>query len=225
VELLKQTWWLLKKDLLLEWRSRAMLTMIFFFTVLALSVFGLALQASPDIQRMVLPAMIWVVLSFAGTLGMGRLYASEQEEDALDALRMAPIASEAIFLAKHISLLIFMLSCAIWSVPLSAVMFQVDIAKLFPYAIPLFFLGLWGFAILGTFMETLLLQARFREALLPLLFLPVALPVTIAGARATAELLGVGGIPHTMFWLRFLVFFDLFFLVVSLWLFEVQLEQ
>lgn len=221
----RQVWWLLRKELLLEWRSREQIVTIFFFTIVALSIFGLSLQVTPEVQQQILPGVLWVILAFAGTLGMGRMFAAEQEMNALDGLRMAPIAAEAVFLAKHLALLLFLFFCALWAVPVAALMFKVKLAALFPAAIPLFLLGLWGFSILGTLMSTLLLQSRFREALMPLLFLPIALPLLIAGARATAELLGTGGVPHTAFWLRGLLFFDLLFLVLSLWLFEPQLER
>lgn len=223
--LMRQVWWLFRKELQVEWRSRVQLSTMFFFVILALAVFGLALQVSPTVQREILPGVLWVTLAFGGTLGMSRLYTAEQEDDALDGLRTAPLLPIAIFLSKHLALLLFLCGCALWAVPLAAFTFQIDLIRLWPYAIPIFFLGLWGFAILGTLMATLLLKTRFREALLPLLFLPIALPLLIAGARATAEILGVGGIPHTGFWLRGLALFDLLFLIVSLWLFPSQLED
>ncbi len=221
----KQVWALLKKDLRLEWRSREMVTTMFFFTFLSLAVFGLSMQASPAVQRQVVAGLLWATLAFAGTLGMGRLYAAELEEGALNGLRMAPVAYEAIFLAKQMSLLLFLLSCALWSVPLAAFMFQADITMLWPNLIPVMLLGLWGFSIIGTLMATLLLHARFREALLPLLFLPLVLPILISGARATAELLGVAGLPQTAFWVRGFLLFDLLFFVLGLWLYAPQLEQ
>jgi len=223
--LLRQVWWLLRKEVLVEWRSRVQISTMFFFVILALAVFGLALQVSPTVQREILPGVLWVTLAFGATLGMRRHYTAEREDDALDGLRTAPIQREAIFLAKHLALLLFLCGCALWAVPLAAFTFQVDLARLWPYAVPIFLLGLWGFAILGTLMATLLLKTRFREALLPLLFLPVALPRRCASARATAEITGVGGIPHTSFWLRGLLLFDLLFFVVSMWLFASQIEE
>lgn len=225
MEFLRQTWWLLHRDLLLEWRGRERLTTMFFFVVVVLGVFGLALRVDSTVQRAILPGVLWATLALAGTLGMGQLYAAELEEDGIDGLRMAPLAREAIFVAKHLALFGFLLVSAVLVVPLAALMFQVDLGLLFPRVIPIFLAGLWGFSILGTLMATLLLQARFREALLPLLFLPVALPLVVVGARATAELLGQGAGVQTEFWLRGILLFDLLFLVVGLWLFGLQFER
>lgn len=225
MELWQQTWWLLRKEWILEWRSRVRVTTIFFFVILALGVFGLSLQVSPSIQRKIMPGVLWVILAFGSTLGMGRLFAHELQDGCLEGLRMTPIVREALFLAKHLSLLIFLLMCAIWAVPLAALMFQVELKLLLsPSVLAVLFLGLWGISIVGTMMATLLLRARFRDALLPLLFLPIALPLLIACARATAELLGVGGVMHTSFWLRGVLVFDLLFLVACLWLFAPQLD-
>ncbi len=225
MELFRQAWWLLHKEWTVEWRSRVQLTTIFFFVILSLGIFGLSLQAGPSVQRQVMPGVLWVILAFGGTLGMGRLYAADMVDGCLEGLRMAPISREAIFLAKQASLFLYLLMCAIWAVPLAALMFQVELALLWSPVLFILLLGLWGISILGTMMATLLLRTRFRDALMPLLFLPVALPLLIACARATAECIGVGGVQHTSLWLRGLLSFDLLFLVASLWLFAPQLEQ
>lgn len=210
---------------MLEWRSRNHLATMFFFVVVAMGVFGLALQVEPSLRRDILPGILWAILSLAGTLGMGQLYAAETEERALDGLRMAPISRLAIFLAKHISLFLYLLLCALWAVGLGGLMFAVEWSAFFSLWLALILvLGLWGFAILGTLMATLLLKARFREALLPLLFLPVALPLLIIGAKATSEILG-SGIPQTAFWWRVMAVFDGLFFLVALWIFAPQLES
>ena len=221
---LRQVRLLLQKEFRLEWRSRERIAMMFFFAFLSLAVFGLALQLPPSVQKQVLPGILWVTLAFAGTLGMGRMYASELEDDALDGIRMSPVSREALFLSKQLSLFVFLLSCAIWAVPVSALMFQVELKEMIPGTLPFFLLGMWGFSILGSLMATVLLHSRFREALLPLLFLPVALPLLIAGARATGELLGVGGVPQPYFWWRAMLFFDVGFFVLGLWLFPIQFD-
>jgi heme exporter protein B len=217
--------WLLYKEWLIEWRSRIQLTTIFFFVVIALGVFGLALQVEPDVQRKMMPGVLWVALAFGGTLGMGRLFSPDLSGGGLDGLRMTPISREVIFLAKQLSLLLFLLICGAWAVPLSAVMFQVDLRLLWSPIIPIVILGLWGISILGTLISAVLLHTRFREILLPLLFLPLALPLIIASARSTAELIGVAGIAYTAFWLRSLLIFDILLLAIGLWLFSPLLEQ
>ncbi|MEM1008499.1 MAG: heme exporter protein CcmB, partial [Myxococcota bacterium] len=169
--------------------------------------------------------LLWAILAFSGSLGMSRLYAAELEDQALHGLRMAPISYEALFLAKQAALFLTLLLCALLCFPLAAMMFQAELALLWPKLLPVLLLALWGFSILGTLLSTLLLQYSFRETLMPLLFLPLVFPLLIGGARATAALLGVGGIPQTFFWVRLLLSYDLIFFVAGLWLYRLQFEH
>ena len=73
--------------------------------------------------------------------------------------------------------------------PLVALMFQ---APLFDH--PLLMLGLLaagtlGFAAVGTLFAAMLVRARSRDVMLPVLLYPITVPVIIAGVRGTAALL------------------------------------
>jgi heme exporter protein B len=67
----------------------------------------------------------------------------------------------------------------------------------------------------------MLVRARSRDVLLPVLLYPMTVPVMIAGVRGTAALfqpqpdLGLA-----QFWLALLVFFDAVFVTLALWTFE-----
>lgn len=222
---MEEVWWLLQRELVLEWRSRMRIMTMFFFIVLVLAVFGFSLHLDVLQQRKVMPGVLWSVLALAGTIGLGQLYTAELEDGGLAGLRMAPIAHEALFLAKHLAFLLFLFGSSVITLALSMFMFQALSWSLFWQIVPLLFIGCWGFSIIGVVMATLLLQTRSGEALLPLLFLPLVLPLLIAGAKATAELVNVDGLVHTMFWARGMLLFDLLFFVVGLWLFPLQMEQ
>ena len=49
--------------------------------------------------------------------------------------------------------------------------------------------GTIGFAAVGTLFSAMLVRARSRDVLLPVLLYPITVPVIIAGVRATAALL------------------------------------
>ena len=56
---------------------------------------------------------------------------------------------------------------------------------------------------------------------LPVLLYPITVPVIIAGVRGTAALLQpVADLPMARAWLSMLVFFDVVFVTLSLWMFE-----
>ena len=49
--------------------------------------------------------------------------------------------------------------------------------------------GTLGFAAVGTLFAAMLVRARSRDVLLPVLLYPITIPVIIAGVRGTAALL------------------------------------
>ena len=49
--------------------------------------------------------------------------------------------------------------------------------------------GTIGFAAVGTLFAAMLVRARSRDVLLPILLYPITIPVIIAGVRGTAALL------------------------------------
>ena len=82
--------------------------------------------------------------------------------------------------------------------------------------------GTSGFAAVGTLFAAMLVRARSRDVLLPILLYPMTVPVIIAGVRGTAALLqaGRGSRRWRRRWLAMLVFFDVVFITLALWTFE-----
>src|SRR5437870_7692849 len=105
-------------------------------------------------------------------------------------------------------------------------MFQ---AALFEYAwlmIGLLAAGTVGFAAVGTLFAAMLVRARSRDVLLPVLLYPVVVPVIIAGVRGTAALLQPPlEIAIVRFWLLLLVSFDVVFVLLALWTFEAVMND
>ncbi len=72
----------------------------------------------------------------------------------------------------------------------------------------------------------MLVRARSRDVLLPILLYPITIPVIIAGVRGTAALFAAdGGLPVARAWLGMLVFFDVVFITLSLWTFEAVMTE
>jgi ABC-type transport system involved in cytochrome c biogenesis permease component len=67
----------------------------------------------------------------------------------------------------------------------------------------------------------MLVRARTRDVLLPVLLYPITVPVIIAGVRATATLLQPElDMDSVRFWLALLGCFDVVFVTLALWTFE-----
>jgi heme exporter protein B len=111
-------------------------------------------------------------------------------------------------------------------VPLIALMFQ---APLFnhPWLMAgLLGAGTVGFAAVGTLFAAMLVRARSRDVLLPILLYPITIPVIIAGVRGTAALLQADAdLPMARLWLSMLLFFDVVFITLALWTFEPAMTE
>jgi heme exporter protein B len=66
----------------------------------------------------------------------------------------------------------------------------------------------------------MLMNARMKEVLLPLVTFPILVPVVIAGVKVTALSIGAPLAEDAAGWLRFLLGFDMIFGVTTLLLFE-----
>ncbi len=90
-------------------------------------------------------------------------------------------------------------------VPLVGLLFNAPvIAQAIPLA-GLVILGTLGFASVGTLFAAMLVRARSRDVLLPIMLYPMTVPVMIAGVRGTAALFQPAPDPAVaQFWLALL---------------------
>ncbi len=210
-----------RKDLMVEVRSLEVLSTTLFFavTVVLIFAFGLVKEGAPldDVAA----AILWIAVAFSGTLALGRTFERERQADTLRALLLAPADRPAIYAGKLAGILLLLAAVEAVLVPLVGLFFQ---APVFAVAGPLAALlaaGTLGFAAVGTLFAAMLVRARSRDVLLPVLLYPMTVPVMIAGVRGTAALFQATpdhGVAQ--FWLALLVFFDVVFVTLALWTFE-----
>jgi heme exporter protein B len=210
-----------RKDLLIEARSREVLYTTLFFAVSCVLVFAFGFVREGKPLEDAAAGILWIAIAFSGTLALGRAFERERQSETLRALLVAPIDRPALYLGKLLGVLLLLFIVELIIVPLVALMFQ---APLFDF--PLLMLGLLvtgtvGFAAVGTLFAAMLVRARSRDVLLPVLLYPITIPVIIAGVRGTAALLeGDPNVAVARMWLSMLFFFDVVFVTLALWTFE-----
>lgn len=216
---------ILWKDILNEYRRREALTAMLLFGVLVILTFHYAFEPDSLQTESAGPGLLWVTFIFAGVLGLNRTFSSERENDALQALLLAPIDWGAIFLGKMLANLLFMLvaECAIFLC--FAVFFNISLGARLGWLALITLLGTLGFASVGTLLAAISMQTRMSDVMLPLLFLPVALPALIGSVESTAALFRDPPGMALGFWLKFLVAYDVIFITVPLLLFDYVLEE
>ena len=210
-----------RKDLLVEARTREILYTTIFFAVSCVLVFAFGFVKEGRPVQDAAAGILWIAIAFSGTLALGRAFERERHGETLRALLMAPIDRPALYLGKLFGILILLAAVEVLVVPLVALMFQ---ASLFSHAglmVGLLAAGTVGFAAVGTLFAAMLVRARSRDVMLPVLLYPITVPVIIAGVRGTAALLAPDAdLPMARAWLSMLVFFDVVFVTLALWTFE-----
>jgi heme exporter protein B len=219
---------LLRKDLLIELRTREMLLSMFLFAVLSLVVFHYAFDPKGGADLTPLAGgMLWVVFLFAALLGLNRSFAREQDEGCLDGLLLCPADRVVVFLAKAAANFIFLAVIQILVVPV-LVLFYVHggIASHSGSLALVVFLADVGFAVLGTLLATMAAGTRARDLLLPVAFLPLVVPLLIAATSATTDLISGGAdIGDLVSRLGFLAGYDAVFLVVAYGTYDYLLSE
>jgi len=223
--LLRQTYLLLSKDLLIELRRRDSLLTMFFFGTLLLFVFHFAFDLPPDKIAELAPALLWLAFLFTGTLGLAQLFQAERDNHCLDALLLSPLDRGALFLAKTGFNFVLMFVVELVVIPLFWVLFNLSAWNLLPQLFLVTLLGTVGFCVLGTITAAITLRARARELLLPLVLFPLMIPVILATIRCMESIMTTGGMTAAMPWLRLLTGFDVIFLTVGILIFDWVIES
>ena len=218
---LRTVWLVTRKDLLIEIRSREILYTTLFFAVSCVLVFAFGFVREGSAIGDAAAGILWIAIAFSGTLALGRAFERERQSETLRALMMAPVDRPALYVGKLLGVLLLLAVVEAVVVPMVALMFQAPL-----FAHPFVLLGLLatgtiGFAAVGTLFAAMLVRARSRDVLLPILLYPITIPVIIAGVRGTAALLQAEvDLPMARVWLSMLTFFDVVFVTLALWTFE-----
>ena len=218
---LKTALLVLRKDLAIELKSFELLSTTLFFAVGCVVVFAFALvkdgQTPPDAAA----AILWIAVLFAGTLALGRTFERERYGETIRALLLAPAPRPALYVGKLLGVLCLLGLTELLLVPLVALLFNAQL-----FARPLLLVGQLvsgtiGLASVGTLFAAMLMRARTRDVMLPILLYPVTIPVMIAGVRGTSALLASPVDEATaVMWLAITAFFDVVFVTLALWTFE-----
>jgi len=221
IDVLRAAWLIARKDLLVEVRSRELAYTTAFFAVACVLIFAFAFVNSAGAAIDGAPAgILWVAIAFSGTLALGRTFERERESETLRALLLAPVERPAVYLGKLFTMLMLMAGVEAIIVPLIGVLFRARVGNAPWMLLGLLAAGTLGFAAVGALFAAMLVRARSRDVLLPVLLYPIAVPVVIAGVQGTQAIFGpVPDLGTASMWLAMLVSFDAVFVTLALWTF------
>ncbi len=220
---LRPTIAVLWKDIVLEARTKDIVVAVLVFSLLVILVFNFVIEPAPHMVVLVAPGILWVAFVFGGVLGLTRSFALEKENGSLHGLMLAPVSRDTIFFGKMLAVFLLMLLVEAIVLPIFAVLFNLSLAA--PELVPVAVLATLGIATVGTVFSAMAVNTRAREVMLPMLFLPVALPIIIAAVEASGVVVRDGGLGDLARWLPFLAAFDAIFLVVCPIAFHLVVEE
>jgi heme exporter protein CcmB len=217
----RTVWLVLRKDLTVEVRSGEIAYTTLFFAVSCVLVFAFAFVQEGRAPEGGAAGILWIAVMFAGNLALGRTFERERQAETLRALLLAPADRPAIYVGKLLGIVALLTATEIVVIPLVALLFQVPLLARPFWLAAVVSAGTVGFAAVGTLFAAMLVRARTRDVLLPVLLYPITVPVIIAGVRATGALLEPElDAAIIRFWLALLLTFDVVFVTLALWTFE-----
>ncbi|HSH03328.1 MAG TPA: heme exporter protein CcmB [Anaerolineae bacterium] len=172
------------KDLTLERHTRQTLSLMFLYALTVTIMFNFALETKLDAARNVATGLLWATIVLSGTLGLNRAMSLDRENNSLDAILMAPIDRQAIYVAKVLSITLFTLTIEAILVFVFIVFFNKPFWR--PSVILILILGTIGYISVGVLVTALTYHTRGRDVLLPVLLLPLSLPLLLPASMAVA---------------------------------------
>jgi len=218
---LRTAWLIVRKDVAIEARSWEVVTTTLFFATATVLIFAFAFVKEGQAAEDAASGILWIAIAFSGTLALGRTFERERYSETLRALLLAPAPRPALYLGKLLGMVALLGFTEVLLVPMIAFMFQAALFSRPVLLVALLAGGTVGFTAVGTLFAAMLVRARSRDVLLPILLYPITIPVIIAGVRGTAALLAATPDEATAtMWIGILAAFDVVFVTLALWTFE-----
>ena len=217
---------MLRKDLLLELRTKESVPAMALFSVTVFVLFHFGLDRD-SLDGELASGVLWVTLLLATVIGVVRLFAAEREQGGIEALLLAPVDRTSLFVAKAAALFGFLVALELVAVPaFGLLLLGPDLLDTLPELIAILLLADVGMAAVGALVAGLAAESRARELVAPLLLLPLYVPLLIAAARATEPLFRGGQTAEDLGrWLGLLTLYDVVFVLLSVAVFDYLIED
>jgi heme exporter protein B len=200
----------LRKELLLQWRSRGQIMAVFVFGAASLLLFSFAIGPSAEALRTFSGGFLWLGLLLSSTLTLSESFHAEMENRALEGLLLLPSNPRALYYGKAIANWMQLSVLGIALVPVMVVLYDAGTTALLKLLV-IILLGSAGLSAPGTLYAAMTAQVKSKQTLLPLLLFPLIVPALLASVKATS--LAILGDPmnQSPSWIGLLGAFDLIY--------------
>lgn len=186
---LRQLRAVVRKDLLVELRTRDRLVTMGAFAVLVGVLFNYSIDQALVSPQDMAAGLIWMTLIFAGVMGVGRTFGLEAEDGAFQGVLLSPVPRDALYLGKVAANFILVYAVVLLVLGTFGLFFQLEYGSHPLALLAVLALGSLGFVALATLFGAVSSGTALGESLLPILLFPLLVPMVVYGASATGRLL------------------------------------
>lgn len=215
---------IVKKDILMEMRTKHVINAALVFAVLFVVVFSFTMEIGSNMEQKLSGGIFWVSVAFAGILSFNKTIGSETDNGSFEALMLAPVDKSAVFFGKVISNMLFLLLVEVILIPLFLVFYNVNIIG-HPLMAAVIILSTYAYSLIGTLFSIISVRTSSKEIMMPVLFLPFMVPVIIAAVLATNVFILGGQIQFSYNWIKLTAVFDVIFTAIIYGIFSLIIED
>jgi len=197
----------LRKELLLQWRTRAQMMAVFVFGAAALLLFSFAVGPIAEALRQFSAGFLWLGLLLSSTLTLAESFHAEMENKALEGLLLLPANPRALYYGKALANWLQLVILGVALVPVMVVLYDAGTTRLLELLL-IIMLGAAGLSAPGTLYAAMTAQVRSKQTLLPLLLFPLIVPALLAAVKATSLVVLGDPMGQVKSWISLLVAFD-----------------
>lgn len=197
----------LRKELLLQWRTRAQAFAAFIFGSTSLLLFSFAIGPNAEALRTFSAGFLWLALLLSSTLTLADSFHAETENRALEGLLLAGASPRALYYGKAVANWAQLTFLGIALTPVMVVLYDAGTMRL-GMLIVIILLGGAGISAPGTLYAAMTSQLQAKQTLLPLLLFPLIVPVLLASVKATSLVILGDPMGQTSSWVGLLIAFN-----------------
>ncbi len=204
-------WLIVKKDIHAEFRKPEAVISMVFFGFLLLVVLNMAIPLGAEISPETGAGILWVAITFSSVLGLAKTMSREKENRCMDGLLLSPMSAESLFGAKMAVNFILMLMAELSIIPLFFILYGDNFVHSLPMLVLVVMMANTGFAATGTLFSAITAGTNRNEALLPLLFYPVVIPLISITVKVTGMIFQDASVSEYASWLYVMAAYGLIF--------------
>lgn len=184
-------YWLFRKDLQSELRTRYAINALGMFIVVTISVILFSIGQEKITQNLS-GGLFWVVVFFSAMSGLSRAFVSEEERGTVLTLQLMSDPNTVLG-GKLLFNIALVFSMNIFIALLYSALFDVFVIKNLPMFLLAFILGNLGIGISSTLIAAIIAKANTKGTLYPVLSFPILLPLFLTLIEITKK--AMEGVP------------------------------